>query len=204
MQHRLQQEHAALHCKERIVECRWKCNERVRAKHIADHERDMCVWRLVPCPRGCGTHKVVSNSSEWVDHYANECTRRWVTCPLSGCKRRVWVSLVERHMNSECPRRLIVCPEGCGEYFPAEAADVHKRVGCTLRIIKCPQGCSKRLKEEEIQVHLQKDCSKRITKCLNDGCDERLPVDVMGQHMSLECPKRLVRCWQVGQILLFT
>ncbi len=203
IQKQLQQEHETLNCKERVVECCWKCNEKIRAKHIIDHERNTCVLRLVPCPRGCGTLKV-SNSSKWEDHLSNECARRWVTCPLSGCKRRVWISLVDYHVNTECPRRVIACPEGCGEHFLAEAANAHERFGCTLRIIKCPQGCGKRLREEEIQVHVQKGCPKRIITCVHDECHERLPADDMGRHMHLECPKRMVRCWQVSEIVHLT
>ncbi len=198
IQHRLQQEHAALQCKDRIVNCRWKCNERVRVKHLIDHEMTVCSLRQVPCPRGCGILKVTNSNEEWENHLSNDCTRRWVTCPRSGCNRRVWVSLVESHLNTECPKRVVVCREGCGEYFPAEASDAHARFGCTLRVRKCPHGCGEKLKEEKIQLHLDKVCPRRIISCLHDSCHERLPADEMGRHMHLECPNRTVRCWQVS------
>ena len=121
-------------------------------------------------------------------------------CCLPGPLRQ-WEAILGRCRDEEaCPKRLIACPQACGEMLVFDSMHDHVSTLCPLRIVaSCPKrpvqcnfGCTAALTFDNLTCHLSESCPYRMVSCRRCG-DEGF-ASSLEKHESSSCPKRLVAC----------
>ena len=156
----------------------------------------------------------------YLDSEANKSRR--VKCEL-GCGMSMRADRIEQHMNHECPRRLVSCPDcavlvpecempdhvkdmcpkrfvactnaylGCTLSLKFEDLELHVTHKCKKRLVECRLGCGRRMRWDERDDHEQRDCVRRMVFCPK-GCGEEMPFGERARHVNDECPLRIVKC----------
>ncbi|EGZ30237.1 hypothetical protein PHYSODRAFT_467814 [Phytophthora sojae] len=100
---------------------------------------------------------------------------------------------LETHELHHCPKRHVVCPNGCGiEKLWAEELKDHLNHSCALRLVNCTnQKCIVRYPFQHRAKHLQDECEFRLVVC---ECGESMTYQRHVQHAKTQCPMRFVPC----------
>jgi hypothetical protein len=151
-------QHAARECRRRIVNCPNECGEEYFAEALGAHLQHGCIKRLVLCPSGCGERLGLDEVAE---HRQNNCSRRMMRCPREGCYNRFVASDLDRHLSKECPRRLVLCLQGCGEQVYACRRRKHHEEFCKNRFQVCELGCGARVRLCDALEHNERVCVRR-------------------------------------------
>jgi hypothetical protein len=53
------------------------------------------------------------------------------------------------HINTECPKKVVVCSNGCGEYVKADLEKVHQNLTCKNSKVTC-EACNKEIKYRKL------------------------------------------------------
>eukprot|EP00936_MAST-01D_sp_MAST-1D-sp1_P002758 g2758.t1 len=99
----------------------------------------------------------------YLDSEANKGRR--VKCEL-GCGMSMRADRIEQHMNHECPRRLVSCPD-CAALVPECEMPDHAKDMCPKRFVACSNaylGCTLSLKFEDLELHVTHKCKKRLVE----------------------------------------
>ncbi|TMW67359.1 hypothetical protein Poli38472_012475 [Pythium oligandrum] len=144
------------------VLCRQNCGQSIILRHLDEHHRRECMHRLVACREGgCETTHRLCDEQQ---HRSKDCERvkyrvellerlqekeKTEECEL-GCG--VWFKRRhrERHHHSECPRRLITCPQpDCGETIVAHSVDNHLLKDCKSELLATQRRLVENARERE-------------------------------------------------------
>lgn len=143
------------------------------------------------CPLGCGTILLPFD----VPAHVNECPLRIVPCPL-GCELRTLAREIDDHLQAECPKRFITCPE-CHQpdQFRAEELPIHLHDDCIKRIVACPLECGKEMEFHDVALHVERLCAHRLVACPNQcPMDMQLRFVDLPEHLETTCINRRVPC----------
>ena len=115
------------------------------------------------------------------------------TCGL-GCGKKLPTPEIPDHEATECPKRIVECPEGCGtEYIWAQDLEHHRRHECKKRLLPCTLRCGLLIKEDEMVKHVRKECRRRQIKC-SLHCGKKMEFQDLERHVLVDCKHRLVNC----------
>ena len=109
-----------------------------------------------------------------------------------------WVpaGTMHHHLTSECPSRLVLCPQGCGQKLPQLNIASHLEGSCLMRVQECPLGCRTKLRECHLPSHLEESCPKREVLC--PVCGDRVVESDLDRHKNEDgprgCQAKLLRC----------
>ncbi|KAE9249280.1 hypothetical protein PF002_g5382 [Phytophthora fragariae] len=127
------------------------------------------------CKWGCGF------MTQFEDHLVKQAKVIMDTNPL------------EIHELHHCPKRHVICPNGCGiEKLWADELKDHLDHSCALRLVSCTnQKCIVRYPFENRAKHLQDECEFRVVVC---ECGEKVfACNTLKRHQR-SCPMRFVVC----------
>ena len=136
-------------------------------------------------------------------HEETECPKRIIPC-TNGCGiDDLWAQDEEYHKKHECKKRLLPCILKCKLMIPEDEMVKHVRKHCRRREIKCKLHCGKKMEFQELERHVDVDCKHRLVFC-KQGCGIKLKYKDQNKHCQLECIKRIVRCKQgCGKEMMF-
>jgi hypothetical protein len=60
---------------------------------------------------------------------------------------------IQEHIEAECPKRLVLCSQGCGGQYREDELEYHMTTECAYRVTEC-QYCDERIPELSMQVHV--------------------------------------------------
>ncbi|OWZ22820.1 hypothetical protein PHMEG_0002411 [Phytophthora megakarya] len=182
--------HVTGSCPHRYVRCRNGCTiNDLLQKDRTSHETMVCLLRRVECKWGCKETVLASTQAL---HEREECELRQQSCPNRCGLNNIPVLQMDEHVSTICPRRLTVCPLGCGRRIPLHTMDAHVTQECRKRRIKC-EHCQQSLLEEERTTHQNSQCPNRLTVCGLCGQTNLLHTN-MPNHRKEECKMRQVTC----------
>jgi TNF receptor-associated factor 4 len=78
-----------------------------------------------------------------------------IDCPTEPepCPWRGKLTAMEEHMETKCPKRLVLCSQGCGGQYREDELEYHMTTECAYRVTEC-QYCDERIPELSMQVHV--------------------------------------------------
>ena len=127
---------------------------------------DQCDFTSLSCPNNCkdNSGKVVSMMrKEFGNHLNNECPRRQFKCPHCTVIGEYWV-ITSQHIN-ECPNVTVTCPNsGCDKRLLRNSVTTHLQRECLFQIASCKYaniGCEAKLLRKDLIEH-EKDESKHF------------------------------------------
>mmetsp|Transcript_4710 Transcript_4710/g.10162 ORF Transcript_4710/g.10162 Transcript_4710/m.10162 type:complete len:1225 (+) Transcript_4710:321-3995(+) len=126
-------------------------------------------------------------------HESSSCPRRIVVCK-NGCGIEGLQQHEQEHHQTElCPERDVDCPLKCGEVLRATRLEDHVEHQCTMRQVDCQLGCGSTIRFKAMALHVLKDCPHRLASC-KYVCNLDVMVKNMSNHTRNECPNRMTRC----------
>ena len=142
------------------------CGEKVWAEDVETHQGSECLCRIKPCPLGCNATGITFKNEG--DHLVNECSNRIVEC---RCGKSMIFNELSDHVIADCPKKLNLCPQGCGEQIPRDELAYHMKKLCPnqdswgRQVINCPARCGKRMMRKEFLEHISYHCGYRLAEC---------------------------------------
>lgn len=184
--------HMETECPKRNVNCA-DCGEVLWAEEVVAHLRDACRCRIVPCKYGCGIENLQAGELE--RHCELECEWRPFSCTCGDV-----YPLKDRqdHLITTCPKKLGLCPQGCGLEIPRDELQGHMSDHCENKhvymnnLINCPIRCGARLRRLDILEHVSYHCTMRVTECPFQ-CGGTFKYNRLKEHISI-CPNRPLCC----------
>jgi len=108
----------------------------------------------------------------------------------NGCRWLDYLYKYDAHVESECPREIIVCQtENCGMSFFRQNMKDHLLI-CTGLELEC-EGCKRKIKKADVEKHLE-SCLKILIDCPL-GCKRKIERESLKSHCS-ECSNSLISC----------
>lgn len=200
---RVLQHHLDNVCCKRNIVCD-KCQEIMWADELEEHLEKTCASRLIPCPNNCrafrsdGTPEegpmmiIARDLPSHLDHYCEnrihhcECGEKYLFCQRSD------------HLITTCPKKLTLCPQGCGLEIPRDETESHMEHYCVNKhlfqnkLIICPLKCGIRLKRLDVLEHVSYHCVMRLVECPLH-CGNTLRKEKLTNHLKI-CPNRELYC----------
>ncbi|KAK0416158.1 hypothetical protein QR680_012320 [Steinernema hermaphroditum] len=108
----------------------------------------------------------------------------------NGCD---WIGVLkdlQKHVTS-CELRDIVCPRGCGDFFPKNKAEEHFAMECSRKMVIC-EDCLKEVSLKGLEVH-KKVCPMVLTSCPNQCGLENHSREEVNVHLPT-CPRAGSSC----------
>lgn len=124
---------------EEIV-CEW-CEQKVKKRHLTDHQEEECPERERPCPNAANGCKEWVPVGKFDEHIQYECS---VTLERN--------ELAARAREKNTP---VLCEE-CGSMVKVRRLDRHRREECISRVVPCKNaahGCKVRLRWRDRHLH---------------------------------------------------
>ena len=126
---------------------------------------NLIIW----CPlrsRGCEWEGHISSSETHLDSCMYLCTECGMSC--GAVVKRIDM---ERHVNGECPLRVIMC-EHCTESHKQAEMKLHLEE-CVMFPMHCTKGCGDILPRRDMQSHGEEMCPNSLLECgyRKYGCD---------------------------------
>ncbi|XP_011671902.2 TNF receptor-associated factor 6-A [Strongylocentrotus purpuratus] len=117
-----------------------------------------------------------------IESHKESCSYRTEPCP-NQCGASMRRRSIDRHVEKECPRRLIECTYCRGPLCFNQKERHHAE--CPKRPISC-EYCHKEVLSDHLHIHHQHDCTEIPVPCqfASFGCSERLPKERMAIHVS--------------------
>ncbi|TKR76893.1 hypothetical protein L596_017965 [Steinernema carpocapsae] len=103
----------------------------------------------------------------------------------NGCPWRGVLKDLQVHVNG-CELRDIVCPRGCGDFFPKKDERKHFETECSKKMVVC-EDCQKEVSQRGIEVH-RKVCPMVLISCPNQCELLERPREEINLHLAT-CPK---------------
>ncbi|KAM3918176.1 TNF receptor-associated factor 6 [Leptodactylus fuscus] len=131
----------------------------------------------VKCPsQDCVTKMELRN----LEHHLTVCEFASVDCGL--CQQQFQKKQLQRHMEAECPRRLVSC-ENCVMELPYEERMGHEQT-CPLAYVTC-EYCQTTLARKQMSDHYDMDCYKAPIPCTYShfGCKEKMQRNNLARHL---------------------
>lgn len=123
--------HANFECPHRMIKCEL-CALSVKAKNLASHLKEVCIFRQCPCPNdGCDALLCFTDIS---DHITISCKMRSLYCK-QGCGKTLNFMMQYQHYNSECRNLVVRCPNNCGRDVLIVDLSLHTKKSCPM--VKC-------------------------------------------------------------------
>jgi len=118
-----------------------------------------------------------------LDAHLKECPCVQIPCPNGHCKEVILRRQIEAH-KAECDKRKIPCGL-CQQPVPASEKAAHDRSQCPKRRISCPSGCGRQLERQAVAHHLANECQKLPANCPFHalGCPARFERSRMAVHI---------------------
>lgn len=101
------------------------------------------------------------------------------------------------HETHDCPKRQMICPQGCREILWHEEQDFHLEHQCSMRPVACPNvGCREtRVPAAKLNNHLATSCAYRQVPCPNLCLTHpQVLAHRLDSHLDEECSRRLLSC----------
>ena len=93
-------------------------------------------------------------------HKADKCPIRLVVrCPNQNCYKELPLNQMKVHATTECRKRELKCPQGCGLLMNVKRLARHMSHRCPKRYVECPLQCGARFRAEE--EHVSPDAAVR-------------------------------------------
>jgi hypothetical protein len=139
-------------CEDTNSHCTWTGLLKDLDTHVLN-----CQFVPVTCSfEGCGA---CVYKQELMGHEA-ACSHRTVHCDL--CNEVLPIAAVEKHNAESCPKRIVECPNYCGERMEAQFLSAHRDL-CLLEPVDCPwkdlAGCDYRSTRAHIAAHASDSAS---------------------------------------------
>jgi ankyrin repeat protein len=124
-------------------------------------------------------------------HVDNECERRLLKCPQK-CGKDIEARHMNAHGNNFCARRIVLCRLDCGAKCHFNTRTQHEVDLCPNRQVDCPD-CNLNMQAKELNYHLYNKCPQRLVFC-GRGCGHRGPYILNEKHENSECLLRPLPC----------
>uniref|UniRef100_A0A8D0BBY8 TNF receptor-associated factor n=1 Tax=Salvator merianae TaxID=96440 RepID=A0A8D0BBY8_SALMN len=131
----------------------------------------------VKCPNNGCNHKM---ELRHLEEHQLHCGFASEKCPQ--CQGLFQKNKLKDHVNQECPRRQVSCPN-CAIRMPYEEKEVHDQQ-CLLANVLC-EYCNAKLIREQLPNHYDNDCPTAPIPCTysNFGCPEKMQRNELARHM---------------------
>ena len=140
----------------------------------------------------------------------------FTTCDT--CGDDILETLLQCHMNDDCPSVSVACPNNCGVSPLRKHLQKHLEETCLNSTTPCPNGCSAKVKRRNLKRHLSKKCRRHtpnpspspsptrstdpnehlmsnLTNTVScDTCSGHMLETWLEYHMNVECPNVSVAC----------
>ncbi|KAL7831030.1 hypothetical protein SRHO_G00305320 [Serrasalmus rhombeus] len=125
---------------------------------------------------GCNEKMELRNLENHVPHC------KFATVPCHQCKESVCKSELEEHINHECLRRLVTCPDCAANIIIADK-QFHEQM-CPFANTVC-EYCNMELIRDQLASHCDTDCPKAPVACTFSmfGCREKMLRNDLALHM---------------------
>ncbi|OQR92705.1 transmembrane protein [Achlya hypogyna] len=129
------------------------CGATMASEARVQHTEQSCSHRMVQCRAGCGVYLQARARGS---HEMSQC--RLLMC---SCDKMVLRHKMLKHLEDECPRRIVACRLGCGANMAMNAREKHERSACDYRITSCAD-CNTVLPIRDLPAH-KAACSTKAT-----------------------------------------
>lgn len=130
--------------------------------------------------------KVITQLSNVILHNSIHCINK-----SKGCTWYNEVSRYETHINTECTKQIVNCPnKECNYLSQRDQMQLHL-IECEHRLINC-DNCDTSLKFCNLNEH-NKSCPKAKITCIQQ-CGVVITRDMLLKHIEDECVKSVVEC----------
>ena len=151
--------------------CMWTGPLEKRDAHIAE-----CEYALITC-KFAGCHENVRRKDQ--AEHEEQCPRRPVECTL--CNKLVASEEMDNHAERQCTKRLVACPNKCGEQMKAADMETHVEKHCKMAIVSCPYAslgcCWKKNRREKLREHLN-DASEDHARLQVEAIERNIPPKI--------------------------
>ncbi|KAI4878083.1 hypothetical protein NFI96_007471 [Prochilodus magdalenae] len=115
-----------------------------------------------------------------LENHVPQC--KFATEPCPQCQESVWKSQLDEHINHECLRRSITCPD-CAASVIFSEKEFHEQV-CPFANTVC-EYCNMELIRDQLASHCDTDCLKAPVACTFSmfGCREKMMRNDLALHM---------------------
>ncbi len=115
------------------------------------HMQKYCGFGEVSCDYGCGTKGILRKD---LDSHKQKCEHGPVDC--QWCKDKVRRCGLKRHLDEECMKIVVDCPQKCGKRIERGALRAHLQTDCIEVILPCKYsiaGCGFQGNKAALDVH---------------------------------------------------
>lgn len=133
---------------------------------------------------------------ELLDKHTTSCDYLVVICTNEGCSASVFQKDLQKHLQSDCEFRGIIC-DYCSQEFIFSQRKEHDAI-CPELEIDCENNCGQRLKRKDYEEHLKASCTCAELECeyASVGCPFTGPQDKLDIHQKMSEPKHLSLVFQ--------